>query len=89
MSPKDFILRHAAGSWWLVDISQQGMPYRKPMEINETGARIWHMYAKGLGPENIAKIIAEEENLPEADILPDVQNFLKQVWTQTQGAENV
>ena len=33
-------LRYAAGIYWLLDMSQPGYPYRKPLPLNEMGAAI-------------------------------------------------
>ena len=44
-------LRYAAGIYWLLDMSQPGYPYRKPLPLNEMGASIWRMMEKGWGQE--------------------------------------
>ena len=69
------LLRHAAGSWWLIDTSQPGLPYRRPVKLNDTGARIWQLMASGLSEEETAAVLASEEGLSVEEITADVREF--------------
>lgn len=70
-------LRYAAGCFYLLDTEQPGMPYKQPMELNEIGAEIWQMMAKGDTAEQIVQKLSKEYDAPEADILEDVLQFQK------------
>lgn len=38
---RHYQLRHAAGRYWLLDMQQEGLDYRKPVVLNECAAFIW------------------------------------------------
>lgn len=76
-----WLLREAAGIYWLIDTAQAGLPYRPPLKLNETGARIWRLLDSGLTAEEAAARIAAEEGVPSGEILGDVLAFEKQLRT--------
>lgn len=69
-------LRHAAGQYFLLDMEQSGMPYKRPMELNEIGAEIWQMM-NGYTTEQVVERLAMEYDADEADIRQDVLVFKK------------
>lgn len=68
-------LRYAAGIYWLLDMSQSGIPYRKPLALNEVGARIWSLYAQGGGEDEIAEELCAEYRVERDLILEDMAQF--------------
>ena len=56
MQKNKYQLRCAAGKYWLLDMEQDGEPYRPPLMLNESGAYIFRQYTAG----NTADKIAEE-----------------------------
>lgn len=78
-SPSRYLLRDAGGYLWLLDTWQAGVPYVPPIQMNETGARIWSLRAEGKSPGEIAEAIGREEGIPLEEILPDVECFLKDI----------
>ena len=54
-----FILRKAAGLYWLVDLEQKGSTYHETMKLNEKGALIWRLMNEGKSYEEIAMILSE------------------------------
>ena len=68
-------LRYAAGLYWLLDMEQPGVPYKKPLSMNEIGADIFRMMAKGLDREQIVEVLCREYQMPRSVIQADVEQF--------------
>lgn len=77
-----YVLRQAAGYYWLLDTEQSGASYRPPMPMNEVGADIWKMLDKGFGVPEIVDRISLEYDVDRADAEQDVLDFLKQLKAQ-------
>ena len=72
-------LRYAAGLYWLLDMEQSGVPYHRPLALNEVGADIWKLLEQGGEAEEIAeKLSAEYQVSPEA-IREDIAQFRQQL----------
>ncbi|MCD7836246.1 MAG: PqqD family protein [Lachnospiraceae bacterium] len=71
----EYILRKAAGLYWLIDIGQAGMPYKKPLPMNEAGARIFALMQKGIEHERIADFICSEYDADKETALADIKEF--------------
>lgn len=69
------ILREAAGIYWLIDTEQEGLPYRRPVRLNESGAQIWRMLESGLTAEQASARLAAGEGLPYEEVLADIRAF--------------
>lgn len=69
-------LRFAAGAYWLLDMTQEGAAYRKPLMLNETAAQIWKRYAAGESEESIAGWLEQEYAIEKTDAERDVRDFL-------------
>ncbi|MBO5337034.1 MAG: PqqD family protein [Lachnospiraceae bacterium] len=72
-------LRHAAGMYWLLDMQQPGVPYKKPIAINEMGAQIWNLMQEDKENEAIAKTLSASYGVSPEMILEDVMSFQKQL----------
>ena len=70
-----YCLRKAAGSWWLLDLTQDGKHAVPPLELNGSAAQIWKMYQKGLEEEEIAARLADQFEVPQKEILEDIRQF--------------
>lgn len=68
-------LRQAAGSYWLLNMNQKGIPYQPPVMLNEIGAKIWEKLKKGWTPENIAEDISKEYQILQTEAMEDVWLF--------------
>ena len=44
---RHYQLRHTAGRYWLLDMQQEGLDYRKPVVLNECAAFIWKRNDQG------------------------------------------
>ena len=75
-------LRQAAGMYFLIDCEQPGMPYRRPMTLNEVGARIWELLAEGQEQDRIARILSEEYEADLSEVSEDVALFCRQLKEQ-------
>ncbi|MCH5342937.1 MAG: PqqD family protein [Acetatifactor sp.] len=72
-------LRYAAGMYWLLDIEQEGVPYKRPLSMNEVGARIWEMTEKGFTREQIVESLCGEYQAERELVESDVERFLAQL----------
>lgn len=77
-----YVLRQAAGYYWLLDTEQSGASYRPPMPMNEVGADIWKMLDEGLGISEIVDRISREYEVERTDAEQDVRDFLGQLKAQ-------
>lgn len=72
-------LRYAAGLYWLLDMEQEGVPYKRPLAMNSVGAYIWQLLMKGDKQEDIAEKLSEEYQVDRETVLKDISCFLKQL----------
>lgn len=72
-------LRYAAGIYWLLDIGQEGVPYRKPLPMNEVGAAIWKMMVQGLDRKQIVEALCREYQVTDETVQRDVEQFQAQL----------
>ena len=74
-----YIVREAAGDWWLVDIRQTGEPYRKPRRINRTAAEILKMADEGKTTLEIAQVLHEQYGVAVEEAASDVDALKRQL----------
>ncbi len=74
-----YVIRNAAGQYWLLDISQPGVPYKRPLSMNEVGARIWSMLEKNYSLEQSVVELSEEYSVSREIIREDVTQFIHQL----------
>lgn len=72
-------VRFAAGQYWILDMGQEGVPYRKPLAVNGIGARIWEMMERGMDRDGIADCLCEEYQAGRQTVLEDIDRFRGQV----------
>ena len=74
---EQYQLRYAAGRYYLLDMAQPGVPYKRPMELNQIGTEIWQLMVDGYSTEQVIQKIAQEYEAEETDIREDVLQFQK------------
>lgn len=74
--PERWQLRHAAGSWWLLDMMQEPGSWRPPLSLNRAGAEIWEYLQQGMKEEDAAEELCSRYGLDRAEALADVRGFL-------------
>lgn len=68
-------LRHAAGSYWLLDM-EQGLDVRKgPLSLNQAGADLWELLQRGTEEEAAADMLCRRYQLDRERALEDVRQF--------------
>ncbi len=72
-------LRYAAGIYWLLDMEQPGVPYQKPLPMNETGAEIWNMLVQEMTVEDMARCMSQRHGVTEEEAKQDIQQFSEQL----------
>ncbi len=72
-------LRYAAGQYWLLDMEQEGVPYKRPMSMNAIGAEIWEMLKKGWTIEQMTEVFTKEYEVDKEEIREDILQFQKQL----------
>ncbi|MCC8137166.1 MAG: PqqD family protein [Clostridiales bacterium] len=70
-------LRHAAGLSWLLDMEQPGVPYVKPVPVNEMGAEIWELHRKGKSVDEIVSWLCASCGISPEQASADVTEFLE------------
>ena len=75
---KRLILRHAAGSWWLV-MPEQESGYIAPLQINESAAEIIKYLKEGKSLEEIAFILSEGDSKLVQEIISDSETLRSSV----------
>lgn len=74
---KRYQLRKAVGRYWLLDMSQKGLAYKKPVCMNETGAYFWELIQKGYSKEMIIQYLCDEFGLEKSEATEDVEGYYK------------
>lgn len=74
-------LRYAAGQYWLLDMEQEGNPYKHPKNLNCVGAEIWKRMESGQQMEQIAQELAREYEVEVEEVRKDIADFCKQLNT--------
>lgn len=72
-------LREAAGSFWLMNTEQIGLPFEQPLMLNACGAMIWKEYAAGKTQAEIAARLQRVYELDADAAAADVRDFLEQL----------
>lgn len=75
-------LRYAAGLYWLLDMQQSGDSYIHPVPLNEGGAQLWKLFARGMSEAEVCKWLSEAYDLPPEQAQEDVRDFIAQLKTQ-------
>lgn len=72
------LLRNAAGAYWLINLDQPGVPYKKPLKLNDSGALIWGLLTEGMTVDEMAARVADD-GYPKEDAARDIQDFIDQI----------
>ena len=79
MKVKRYQIRRAAGLYWLLDMEQDANPYREPIPLNETGAKLFTALDEGNTKKELTDMLVREYELPPDEAKADVEAFLKQL----------
>ncbi|MDF2540310.1 MAG: hypothetical protein K0S47_28 [Herbinix sp.] len=74
-----YMLRNAAGIYWLVKINQQDSDYCAPMTINECGAIIWNGLTVGLTIDELSDLLQKQFGIEKEEAVTDVKHFLEKL----------
>ena len=72
---KRFVLRHAAGIYWLIDLKQDLTEYKEPMSFSEAGATVLRLLKEGKSAKQIAGIIHDRYGSKPEEALEDILSF--------------
>ena len=75
----DYMLRKAAGDWWLVNTAQDGEHYQKPQRVNHSAAEIIERIMDGESVEEIAAEVSGRYAVPEETVMRDISELMKQL----------
>lgn len=79
MDRQQYILRYAAGRYWIIKIDQQEPYYVPPFLVNECGAAIWKGLEAGYNTEELAKLLENQYGIDSAEAFIDIKDFLEQL----------
>lgn len=72
-------LRRVADMYWLLDVGQPGIPYEKPVALNQPGAMICGMLEDGAGAEEIAEAMSASYGISASEARADLEQFARQL----------
>jgi len=75
-------LRHAADTYWLLDMKQGPENWRPPLTLNRAGAELWQLFDRGIEEEVAAEMLCRQYRLDRESALKDVRDFLAGLETQ-------
>ncbi len=75
----EYQLRQAAGKYWLLHMEQKGVPYERPLQLNQMGAELWKLLQEGKTTEQVIKDFVIRYDVPEEEIRDDVMQFRHQL----------
>ncbi len=75
-------LRHAAGSYWLLDMEQKQAGQRPPLSLNQAGAELWKLFRGGAENEEAADMLCRLYQIDRESAQEDVREFLKALKKQ-------
>ncbi len=73
---KKYEIHDVAGTHFLINVSQPGDVFEKPLEINEFGSFVLKYIKDGKSARETAKILSEEYEAEFEEVLKDVNDFL-------------
>lgn len=65
--------------YWLLNVEQPGIPYEKPVALNQTGAMICGMLEDGAGAEEIAEAMHASYGISAEAARADLEQFVRQL----------
>lgn len=71
----NYEIHDVAGTHFLINVTQIGDVFEKPLEINEFGAYVCRYIKDGKNLEETAKILSEEYETEYEEVLKDVNDF--------------
>ncbi len=75
-------LRHAAGSYWLLDMEQEHAGQRPPLSLNQAGAELWRLFRKGAESGEAADMLCRLYQIDRESAQEDVGEFLAALQKQ-------
>lgn len=75
-------LRHAAGTYWLLDMEQRAGGRKAPFSLNAAGAELWKLLTDGVEEEAAADMLCSRYQLDKQSALRDVRDFIAGLETQ-------
>lgn len=72
-------LRQAAGSFWILDMWQEGVPYQKPLSVNQVGADIWKLMEQQKSDEEIVELLGRKYSVSGAELQRDFTQFREEL----------
>ncbi len=79
---KRYQLRHAAGLYWLLDMGQDGRSDKKPVILNESGARIWKLLCANASVDQIVESFQEQYGISAEQARDDVLQYIQMLREQ-------
>lgn len=74
-----FLLRKVAGSFYLIDMLQEGVPYHKPVLLNQSAAEIWEQWEQKKSDDEIADFLASSYSIERKAAKEDIEGFRRMI----------
>lgn len=72
----DFILREVAGAYVVVAVGKRSVEFNGMINLNESGAFLWHYLEKGSSENELAASLLEEYDVDDNQAKKDVVSFI-------------
>ncbi|MDR0963835.1 MAG: PqqD family protein [Clostridium sp.] len=69
-------VRYAAGIYWVLDMTQSGERYQKPVTLNESGAFLFKMWQEDCLAQEMIQALSERYLIDIYQAKEDVDDFL-------------
>lgn len=76
-----YMLRYAAGIYWLVKMNQQEAVYEAPMTMNDCGAMLWKGLMEGLTTKELSVVLQKEYGIDSKEAMTDINQFMEKLST--------
>ena len=79
MSKNNYQIRHAGGHYWLLDMDQDGLNYKAPPAMNESGMYIYRRLEENKSVEEIIDDMCNDFKICKEEAAVDVDEFIRQM----------
>lgn len=75
---KGFILRYSAGMYNILNVYHPGIAYVKPLQVNETAAKVFMELENKKTPDEIARCFSKEYGIELDMAMKDIDEIIEQ-----------
>ena len=73
---ENYILRQVADTWVVFPLGKANLDFNGMLQLNESGAFLWHHMEKGVTQEELADLLIMEYDISKDEALADIDSFV-------------